>query len=649
MKILTTKNGIALIAVLALLLVLTLFLPTMFTMSEISMQQAVVGTDAQRSSYLARTVTEMSVASFKKSYDLIKEKKANGTLGTDTQLKAVSEAYDKLMRMDVERNEYGEKPAITEAEIEANKIVTETVKMYYDLQDNTFVYATYSGGDTYSATPARYEYMGDSTCTITFDDSVDYYKIDNDTKEATKLSGYTEYKGYLDKINAAISAGTATSSLNYSVSRVENKNVCFNTVANVKGQQRNRSCIVVLPTSPGEQEWLVFNGEVAANDVYKIIDGCNQAQADPQKATGRMVINYSDAGIENNDYKAQAMQIYSCLGNMLINTNNIKDKNGRAVICGRNYSELILGVQPGLNTTPDNDPTFAIIDGINGATYANAIQKDNFITFTSTNAIQVDLPVNLLVNGLRANRAGDGIDGNKSIYKVLMFQSPTVYFSRSVDMMVSLYRNLLKDGDARRISTVVLMAPPNTPYSYYNVDRQTTVKAGMVYFAEDCYLWVINYGDNGSGYSEHWYEVQQTVYKRDTDFTKVKIANAGDVYYFNTEVAMEKKTDSHGLGSIIGRKNRSGQYQYAGLPLTAYALETIYFENYKDFTSNDNWWEVWKNTRQAMFGFYMRDMSGLTNNEKVYVPDDLHKIGNVYENANIEFPEIDDFYTIWNS
>ena len=648
MKILTTKNGIALIAVLALLLVLTLFLPTMFTMSEISMQQAVVGTDAQRSSYLARTVTEMSVASFKKSYDKIKEKTANGTLNADAQLKKVSEAYDKLMRMDVERNEYGEKPAITEAEIEANKIVTETVKMYYDLQENTFVYATYSGGDTFAGTPSRYDYMGDSTCTITFDDSVDYYKIDSDTKEATKLSGYSEYKTYLDKINAAISAGTATSSLNYSVSRVENKNVCFNTVAKVKGQQRKRSCIVVLPTYPGEQEWLVFDGAVDANDVYKIVDGCNQAQADPQKATGRMVINYSDAGVE--DYKAQALQIYSCLGNMLINTNNIKDKNGRDVICGRNYSELILGVQPRLNTEPDDDPTFAIIQGINGATYSSAIQKDNFVAFTSTNAIQVDLPINLLVNGLRGNRAGDGIRNNESIYKVMMFQSPTIYFSRSVDMMISLYRNTLKDRNARRMSTVILMAPANTPYSYFNVDRQTTVKAGMVYFAEDCYLWVINYGDNGTGYSNHWYEVQETVYMRDTDFQKVKIANAGDVYYFNTEVQMEKKTDSQGLiGRIIGRKNRSGQYQYAGLPLTAYALETIYLENYDDFTSSDGWWEVWKNTRQAMFGFYMRDMSGLTNNEKVYVHDDLHKIGNVYENDNVEFPEIDDFYTIWSN
>ena len=64
MKILTKKNGIALVAVLALLLVLTLLLPAIFTMAENATKSAMKGQDTQRASYLARSMAEMSVAAF---------------------------------------------------------------------------------------------------------------------------------------------------------------------------------------------------------------------------------------------------------------------------------------------------------------------------------------------------------------------------------------------------------------------------------------------------------------------------------------------------------------------------------------------------------------------------------------------------------
>lgn len=56
MNILTKRNGIALVAVLAILLVLTLLLPLMFSMSENAMATAMTGSDEQRASYLARTM-----------------------------------------------------------------------------------------------------------------------------------------------------------------------------------------------------------------------------------------------------------------------------------------------------------------------------------------------------------------------------------------------------------------------------------------------------------------------------------------------------------------------------------------------------------------------------------------------------------------
>ena len=68
MKILKARNGIALVAVLAILLITSLFIPVMFSMSETSLAIAVKGTDRQRASYFARTITEMSVAAFK-SFD----------------------------------------------------------------------------------------------------------------------------------------------------------------------------------------------------------------------------------------------------------------------------------------------------------------------------------------------------------------------------------------------------------------------------------------------------------------------------------------------------------------------------------------------------------------------------------------------------
>ena len=74
MSILTKKNGVALIAVLAILLILTLLIPAMFTMSETATEAAMRGTDQFRASYLARTMIEMSVAAFQDAYDNAEEK-----------------------------------------------------------------------------------------------------------------------------------------------------------------------------------------------------------------------------------------------------------------------------------------------------------------------------------------------------------------------------------------------------------------------------------------------------------------------------------------------------------------------------------------------------------------------------------------------
>ena len=78
MNILTKRNGIALVAVLAILLVLTLLLPLMFSMSENAMATAMTGSDEQRASYLARTMIEFSVGAFQGIYDDAEEDEDKG-------------------------------------------------------------------------------------------------------------------------------------------------------------------------------------------------------------------------------------------------------------------------------------------------------------------------------------------------------------------------------------------------------------------------------------------------------------------------------------------------------------------------------------------------------------------------------------------
>jgi hypothetical protein len=177
------------------------------------------------------------------------------------------------------------------------------------------------------------------------------------------------------------------------------------------------------------------------------------------------------------------------------------------------------------------------------------------------------------------------------------------------------------------MSSIVLMAPEDTPYSYWNEDRQKVVKAGMVYFQEDCYLWIIPYGEDGSASSWTGF-LSETVYERDSDFTKIKIANAGDVYQFNADVTV---------------KDENGKNERVGLSLTGYYLETEYIPNMEKIETGD-WWKIWSNTKTAIFANYMNGAFG--ERETTYVEDDFYYFGNMKTDP-IEVPEVDDYYTIW--
>lgn len=696
MKILKMRNGIALMAVLVIMLITSLFIPVIFNLSNTSIRIAITGTDRQRSSYLARTICEMSVAAFKnfdsdpytridpntdpdhtirnnytgltaeekalldpiidKYYDLKNKEissinaervymysttttgteyvKVTTRNGVEIETKISKKQYDELLIAYEDMTTKGEDPGYT-------------LKEYPNKKIEEIVYATKNTDeyDEYSTKPEIYTLVGDGQCIITYDDSVHYYITDNATQVVTELkdtasqTAEQQYKQKVAELETALKNGQDVA---YSVSKKENRNLTFTSTATVKGIVTKRSCVLVLQTYPGEEDWLVLG--IGDENGNRTGSGGNQVFVDPSKASARIPIEYNQA--IGSSYIKQTLLVYSAVGNMLIQpakmadrNNPLKDGNGNIIrdaqgnivygeaSTGVNNSEFVLGVQPGLNTTPNDDPSYEIIDGMNYEKTQEIAQMNNFVAFTSTNAIQVDMPVNLLVNPCRANRVGDNISKkNGSLFKVMMFQAPTIQFNRRIDTMMSFYVPT-NNANARRMSSIVLMAPEDTPYSYWNEDRQKVVKAGMVYFQEDCYLWIIPYGEDGSASSWAGF-LSETVYERDSDFTKIKIANAGDVWQFNADVTV---------------KGENGKNERVGLSLTGYYLETDYIPNMEKIETGD-WWKIWSNTKTAIFANYMNGAFG--ERETTYVKDDFHFFGNMKTDP-IPVPEVDDYYTIW--
>lgn len=666
MSILTKKNGVALVSVLAVLLVLTLLLPIMFSSSQYATDSAVNGTDIQRAAYLARSLCEMAVGTYKQTYNVEIPNVDEASL-TDFQktAKAYQTAYDKLYR--------GGDNDKTNDEGSIKYIKTPTISMYSKKDDGNNEDIKYSNEKDFN--PEGYSLVGSGNCVITYKDDCVYYLIDNTINEPyvvtetefNKLKkGLTEIlkndngdaaglnKTLMDYSDCAAIIKDKTKKTaeqlaghRFSVSKVENRELTFVGTANVNGHTEKKMCKVILPTNPSEKGWLKYQGSRSAGKYYK--DGMsNEVFADVSKASGFTSINYSDSAIVETgtsgaeyQYKPQYLYTFSCIGNMNIDTSDLTDKDGNLVEkipeCeGTNY---ILDVSPGVNTTPNGDPTYAIIDGINSYSYSDKTQRDNFIAFTATNAINVDLPVNLLVNPTRASRLGDGLvfDTNYSIFKNLIFQANDVIFNGEVNMLVSFYTPT-NNLNARRMSSVVLAAPKSSKYSYKHKTRVdesgqfADVRAGKVFFLEDCYLYVINYGDDGSGYSDKWYEVPSTVYYRDKDFTKIKIASKGDVYYYNSDISM---------------KGKDGSDVPIGFSLAGWAIETIYYPNISSLGKKAPWWNVWEQSQQALFGYYVQEqeMKNLT-----YQPDDFHKIGNIYDGSMVDgltLPDTESFHAVW--
>ena len=642
MKILKARNGIALAAVLVILLITSLFIPVMFNLSDTSMMIAVKGTDRQRASYFARTVTEMCVASFTK----IDTKKSNGQeLASSEQLfiNAIAELSDSE---NANYNPYGEIKSTT------IYMLTKTVDGEEDIvYESTEIEKNARINDGYVL-------KGEGSCTITFDGSVNYYKIYNDDGRKEEVfpvqnlndpmnptdlaKRELQYKNQIRKLDAngnpvveedsdgdlkvvdgdytkAVKAGTA----DYSLTKIENKNLIFTSTATVNGITANKQCVVVMKATPSQDDCLVFGTPDLDNT------GGDQVFVDPNKATAVVPIKYNQNF--GSDMQNQPLLVYSCAGNMVIQAHDFLDSyptnkkidgidsdgNGRVSV-GNNGSPLKLGIQPGVNYGTNNVPS-GEIDAVNYISQQKDIQYNNFVAFAATNAIRVELPIDLMVNPCRTGLRGGDIDfsgeKNASLFKIMIFQAPVIQFAGTTEMMMSFY----DVDDARRMSSIVLTAPESTPYTYYNEDRGKSVKAGMVYFEQDCYLWIIEYGEDG----ENW--TWETRYDKNSTIHPFKVANAGDVYYFNAEVP-STNTDT-------------GLEEKVGLSLTAYYIETKYAT---DLSTEGTAGSFWKETRNDLFKAY------LNQQDKMYKEDDLYYIGNLYElGSAIEVPPVDDYYVVW--
>ncbi len=662
MKILTQKNGVALIAVLTVLLILTILLPAMFSMSSNATKNAMEGNDKKKASYLARTMIEMSVAAFQDQYDL-SEEKFTGDIARDNEISKAQTILEKFYnihkkmevsdlymyrRVDVPypkkpvRGDYGNQQEFDQA-MEAFE---EQMEVYYGnsannvlggvvysinlptgitsedqlTTDTSTVYtvAVSNGSETQSV---QCNYVGKSECTITYNDETTYYEIDKDGN--TTVIDVDKYTGGQQAIEQKISAGVDVSAETQYM-KIQNKNVIFESKAVVNGKGGNRRCIIVLPTKPSEESWIT----VANLDV-----GCNQIFPDTSLATGRMNINYEAGLFIDGKALKQPLYYFSCVGNMIISDEGltITRPNANGVVETIPYTEYLreknasyrhqdmsFGLHPETGTRePDNDPNFNCLRTYNMRSWAEDAQLDNFVAYTATNAIQVDLPVNLVMNPCRGDRIGDGLDRNASLYKVLIFQAPNIVFNSGVASFLSLN----EEDNAHRMTSIMLAAPANTPYSYSNGTRKKVVKAGKVYFAKDAYIWLVPYGETGSSYKT------QTVYYKDKDIILYKIANAGDIYYFNAEVET----------SVNGKKEN------AGFSLTGYFMDVIYRDQGDQLTKN-KWWQIWSNAKLRIFN-NMLDYFG----DETYVKDDLKYVGNVKDGTGDKLPVVDDFYVIWDS
>ena len=673
MNILTKKNGLALVAVMVLLMILTLLVPAMLTYADTATSIAVKGTDKQKASYLARSGVEMAVAAFKNTYN-------DGDENIETQYEAI------YRRLGGELKE-GETPLF---ELEA-----ETVYLFIDRQEpvetvgpngETEVFSEEYYNSVYTKdyvaykNNSRYEYVGKVDVKITRKDDAHVFKLYSNGTSEDICCDSTKAADFAAACDSDVNKPIKASGTNdYSYVKQKYAQYDFTGTAEVNGVKSIRKAYALDTVDTSKSGWL-NNATSAVSYVGGLLNigttGFDMVSVNPDKASSKQRISYLDGSAGGGTFTSDVL-IYSTYGNVIIDSlasyptrdelNSAQDMQ----IPEAKYNEMVstmplhLGCEPGINYY-EKLLKGNLSDTITCTTNRGG-SANTFVVFTATNAIQVNLPVNVTVNPIRTDAFETG---QGSIYKMMVFQANDIIFKESLVNFASFTyadNSALTGNNSKRFGSVILAATASTPYSYYNISRGKTVRAGKVTFLEDVYLVYIQYGDNSGKTvilsSEVYNNWNEKIYRNKTGIENLKaqyvnvsanevkhifprsscfgikswnpvegtkygyyitkLFNKGDVYYFNAEVEAT---------------SNSGKKEKVGLNLAGWWVESYYMNN---MVSEARAW--YQKAIYWAFSFFY-DESNLT-----YKYDDMHYIGNV--NEGIAYPtDLSSMcYVIWDS
>lgn len=675
MNVLKKKNGLALIAVMVLLMILTLFVPAMLTYADTATSSAIKGTTKQKAAYLARTGVEMAVATFMKTYD-------DGDANVET-------AYEALYRR------LGGK--LKSGETALSELNAETIYLFIDKDapvptvgpnGETEVFSEDYYASVYTTdydayiNNTRYKYGGKVDVKITRRDEVHVYKV--------MSNGYS-YDICCNPDYAADFAAACNNNVNnpiqasgtdaYSYVKQKYAQYDFTGTSEVNGVKISRKASALDTVNTKDSAWT--GSEASAvyyeNGVRKIRQsGIEMVTVNPDNASSKQTVTYTDGTAPKNKKNIDAL-IYSAYGNVIIDSDatypsrsELKNLAGIDLSSG-DYNTMVstlpiyFGCLPGINYYKEEK------DGILGHVQCVTLRNNtdhSIVAFTATNAIQVNMPVNVTTNPIRTD--SDQPDQG-TVYKMMAFQANDIVFEENIVnfAMFTWNNNDLFDKErGKRYGSVILAATESTPYSYYNISRQKMVKAGKVTFLEDVYLVYIEYGDNSGksvalsdevygNWSRKIYteatgiENQKARYniisstevkhifpvssnfgiKNYVGVTKygyhvTKLFNAGDVYYFNAEIEANMS---------------NGSKQKVGLNMMGWWAESYYLKE-KDLGGNKskilNWFV---SALYYAFGITY-DPSNLT-----YRYDDMHYVGNVYDALPPPADLATVCYIVWDS
>ncbi len=624
MKVLKMKNGLALVAVIVLLFVLTLLVPAMFTYANTAASVAVKGTDRQKATYLARTGVEMALAMYRTTFN-------------DEAYNTYRQAYENLKT----------------GSYTNNRMKMQRVWLYmYDVSPNDEVKPVpkyYSSDTDLHSGDAGNRLVGYCDVTVTYLNEIRFY--DNDTEQQVTASEATQ------TVNDILKIKTGYTRINQSV-------FTFTGVSFVNGTSGRKTANIVEMKDLNEDHSITYIDQNSTDTedlelLQWLIDkgiwsfggsDDNQAFVRSDLATSRQEIDWEEtsSATGDNTFVKQDLLVYSATGNMkydLSGTNSSGDK-------------LVFGIFPGLNYYGDSKnneidcisyrPSSAdqkylgLINLDKGQTITEAQLatrgdlNDNFVSFDCSGVLEFNADIDLRVNpgysdplnmpdwlvALGLPTLGDLNGRNLSLYKFLSFGAPDIVIGGSVKLMVSFYPVA---GDGKRMGTLMLNAPSSTGYRYYNVDRDETVKAGMAYFLNDVTAYIIDCEENGASHIDlnpFDFEFGSNTYA-DKHFIKKRLFKAGDVYLFNAEVPY-KDPDT-------------GENQPGGVSLLNWYIETIYADSIVD--EEAAWYE----------DLFDKAFSAYLTSDTTYVSDDMHYVGNLNID-NIAVPSAaSSLYVVWEN